>query len=261
MPPSDTTQGSSETGVPAGARCLVIVPAFNEELSVGELVREVDRELPGLDVLVIDDGSRDRTSDAAGAAGANVLRLPCNLGVGGAVQAGLAYALSRGYDLAVRIDGDGQHPPAGIPAVLRALSRTGADMAVGSRFLGNGEYRNSIIRSLGIRYLSAFLSLICRQRVTDPTSGFHAFTRPLIEYFANEYPSDFPEPESLALLRRQGYAFTEAGVTFRPRRRGVSSIGAPGSLYYALKVTVALLADRARTVNPRFARRRPGGAR
>lgn len=236
-------------------QALVVIPACNEEQALPHVLDELHATLPNTDVLVVDDGSKDRTFDAALNAGVRALRLPCNLGVGGAVQTGLRFADREGYPWVVRIDADGQHAPDQIPVLFETMRQTAADLVIGSRHLGADTYSNSWLRSMGCRYLSAFLSLICRQRVTDPTSGFHLFNRLLIRYFSERYPCDYPEPESLALIRRQGYAFAEAGVRFRERRLGSSSLSGTTTLFFALKVTIALLADRTRTVDPRYARR------
>lgn len=232
---------------------VVIIPAYNEEASIGPLVRELAAALPGVPAVVICDGATDGTAAAARAAGATVLDLPCNLGVGGAVQAGFQYALKHGYAMAVRIDGDGQHPPAEIRTMLDAARASTADLVVGSRFSSAGLH-TTVFRFMGIKLLALFLSLICRKRITDPTSGFWVVKRPLLHYFAREYPVDYPEPEALALLRRQGYDFREVGVHFRARQAGQSSIDGWGTVYYALKVGFALVVDRVRVLDPRLAR-------
>lgn len=234
---------------------MVIIPAFNEEASIGPLLRELRTAAPNMPAVVICDGSTDRTAEIARSEGATVLDLPCNLGVGGAVQAGFQYALARGCRLCVRIDGDGQHPPSEIPKILEAASASSADLIIASRFSTQGLHTSSVFRYLGIKMLAVFLSLICRKRVTDPTSGFWAVKRPLLHYFAREYPVDYPEPEALALLRRQGYSFDEVAVMFRPRAAGRSSIHGWGTIYYAVKVGLALLVDRVRVVDPVLARR------
>lgn len=234
-------------------RAVVIIPAFNEEASLDGLLAELRQQVPDLPVVVICDGSQDRTPDVARAAGAVVLDLPCNLGVGGAVQAGFQYALAQGYDLAIRIDGDGQHPPSEIPRMLEAARSAKADLLVGSRF-ASGGHTSTFFRYLGIKLLAGFLSVICRHRISDPTSGFWAVRRPLLHYFAREYPVDYPEPEALALMRRQGYHFEEVAVSFRARQAGQSTIHGWGTVYYALKVGLALLVDRVRVVDRRYAR-------
>lgn len=238
---------------------LVLVPAFNEEASLGSLLAEIRAALPGVKVLVVSDGSKDRTVAVARAGGAEVLDLPHNLGVGGAVQAGFQHALRSGFRHVLRLDGDGQHPPAEAGKLVARMAETGADLVVGSRFGATRECVSSRFRYAGIRALALFLSSICKARISDPTSGFWLVSRPLLDYFAHYYPTDYPEPEALALLRRQGYAFAETPVTFRGRTTGQSSIGFLDALYYMVKVGLALVVDRVREVNPRFAKGRLEG--
>jgi glycosyltransferase involved in cell wall biosynthesis len=235
---------------------LIILPAFNEEGALPGLLAEIREAAPGADIAVLNDCSLDHTAAVARKHGALVLDLPCNLGVGGAVQAGFQYAFQRGYRYVIRCDGDGQHPPSEIPKLVEAMRSGDVDLVVGSRFLENDKdsYKSTALRSIGIRGLAFLLTLICRARVTDPTSGFQMLNRPMLTYFARSYPLDYPEPESLALLRRQGYRFREVGTRFRARTTGTSSIRSWGAMYYMLKVGLALLVDRARTVNPRYAR-------
>lgn len=238
------------------AQTLIIIPAFNEEASLPALLAEIRASAPTADIAVINDCSRDRTAAVARRAGVAVLDLPCNLGVGGAVQTGFRYALSRGYHYVLRCDGDGQHPPSEIPKLVAAMQENRHDLIIGSRFVSenNGSYTSTAWRSMGIRGLAFILSLICRARITDPTSGFQMLNRPLLYCFAHAYPVDYPEPESLALLRRQGYSFKEVGCSFRARQGGISSIHSWGAIYYLLKVSLALLVDRARPVDPQFSR-------
>ena len=246
---------NASSGACDGRGTLLLLPAFNEGPSVGAVIRDCRSVLPLSDVLVVDDGSSDDTAAAARDAGAHVLRLPCNLGVGAAVQAGLQWSVESGFDRVVRLDSDGQHVPAEIPKLLARQEKTGADLVVGSRFLPGSSFDGSTAaRRLGNRALAKFLSIVCQARVTDPTSGFWCVSGPLLSYFAWEYPCDYPEPEALALLRRQGYRFAEAPVRVEPRSHGRSHIRSFGMLYFALRVGLALLADRVRPVNPRFAR-------
>jgi len=239
---------------PSRSDGLILIPCFNESLSLPALLEEVRGAGLNLDICVVNDGSTDLTAQAARATGVTVVDLPCNLGVGRAVQAGMQYAVERGYDFVVRIDGDGQHPPSEIPKLMSVARETGADLVVGSRFGGGRGPVSARWRQMGVRALSVFLSVICRSRISDPTSGFWMVSRPLFRYFAVEFPSDYPEPEALALLRRQGYAFVEVPVTFRPRTAGVSSIRLWGAVVYAFKVGLALVVDRVRPVNRLFAR-------
>jgi glycosyltransferase involved in cell wall biosynthesis len=235
-------------------KMIVIVPAFNEESCIGSFVDEIRATVPGFDVLVVNDGSSDMTGLVARKAGAIVLDLPCNLGVGGAVQAGFKYAYENGYDAAVRCDGDGQHPPSEIHKLISCMKTSSVDLVVGSRFLVEESYKSTMMRSVGIRFLAELLSIICRSRVTDPTSGFQMFNRPLLYFFSCCYPTDYPEPEALALLRREGYNFCEVGTVFRKRRTGKSTIGNWSAFLFVLKVSLALLVDRARSIDLRYAR-------
>ena len=233
---------------------LVILPAFNEGRSLRLLLPELAQAAPEADVLVVSDGSADDTADVAREAGAAVLDLPVNIGVGGAVQAGFAYALERGYAWAVRIDADGQHPPAAIRHIVDALRAGDADVVTASRFLGHSARVSSRLRSAGIALLARFLSLICRAQVTDPTSGFQGANRLAMALFARSYPHDYPEPEALALLSRLGFRFREIGAVFRPRLAGTSTIGEFGTLFFAFKVFLALCVGRARNLDAGLSR-------
>ncbi|MCL1910092.1 MAG: glycosyltransferase family 2 protein [Kiritimatiellaeota bacterium] len=254
----------------------VIIPAYNEAENIAELLRELRREAPEALAVVVNDGSADDTARVAATEGAVVLDLPCNLGVGGAVQTGFRYAVENGFDFAVRIDGDGQHPPAEIGKLLRVMEESGADAVIGSRYLGENNLRNCGIaelrkvenaksgkcektekgnvsvrgatatRDAGNMALAWFLSLICRCRVTDPSSGFWCVRGDLLRCFAKHYPGEYPEPEAIAMLRRHGYTLAEAPINARPRSKGVSTIKTSGVLYYALRVSLALCADRMR---------------
>jgi glycosyltransferase involved in cell wall biosynthesis len=242
------------------SRTVVIIPAYNEEGAIGGLLDEVKQHVPDLDVIVINDGSTDGTALLAGKKGVKVLDLPCNLGVGGAVQAGFRYAYDQGYRYVVRIDGDGQHPPAEIPKLIAAMANAkgDADLVIGSRFAGEQSYVSTLVRYLGIKMLALFLSRICRSRITDPTSGFWIVNRKLLFYFAHDYPTEYPEPEAIALLRRHGFSFREEPVKFRPRTVGLSSIGVWGTVYYMMKVGLALVVDRIRPIDSRFAKENLG---
>lgn len=230
---------------------LVVVPAYNEEESLPGLLREIAAELPGAGVAVVDDGSEDATGEAARRAGATVLRLPCNMGVGPAVQAGMRWAVEEGYGRVLRMDADGQHSPGEAWKLREAMEREGTDLAIGTRFGDGGEYRGSWGRRLVLRGLAWFLSAICRKRTTDPTSGFWLMSRDLAECFLLHYPSDYPEPEAVALMRRQGFDFTEVPTKFRTRKAGESSLGPWKTFNFAAKVYLALFVDRMRAVDKR----------
>ena len=223
-------------------RRVAIVPALNEEHTIGVVIGELRAFDPGLDVVVVDDGSADGTSRVARAAGARVLRLPFNLGIGGAVQTGFRYAFEHGYDIAVRVDGDGQHNPAQLGCVLAPVLSGTADIAVGSRFAADeaSGYRSSRSRRIGIRLLAWVVSGIVGQRLTDTTSGFQALNRESIRLFARDYPHDYPEVEATVMVFRHRLRLCEVPVEMRERGGGRSSITALRSIYYMVKVLVAL---------------------
>jgi glycosyltransferase involved in cell wall biosynthesis len=221
-------------------RSLAIVPAYNEEGQVGAVVEAIHHETPDFDVLVVDDGSTDETAGRAREAGAEVLVHPFNLGIGGAMQSGYRYACEQGYSEAVQVDADGQHDPCEIAKLRRAMAEHGVDMAWGSRFLENTGYRAPLFRRLGIRLFSVVLSAICRQRVTDPTSGFRLCNRRAIELFARDYPHDYPEVESILMVHAHRLRALEVPVKMHPRRDGRSSITSGESIYYMVKVLLAI---------------------
>jgi glycosyltransferase involved in cell wall biosynthesis len=224
-------------------RNLAIVPAFNEVEAIATTVSAIHRSAPDFDVLVVDDGSSDATGERASEAGAAVLRMPFNLGIGGAMQGGYMYALERGYEVAVQVDGDGQHDPDHIHDLLNRLrSDPKLNMVTGSRFIdpsGDG-YRSSATRRLGIRVFSWVVSLITRQRVTDPTSGFRMTSRRGIELFARDYPHDYPEVEAILLMHAHRLRSCEIPVRMRPRMTGESVISSSQSVYYMVKVLLAV---------------------
>lgn len=221
-------------------RTLAIVPAFNEARSLPRVVEGLLRG--GLcDVCVVDDASTDATAEVAARAGATVLRLPVNLGIGGAVQTGYRWARDHGYDAAVQVDGDGQHDPACLPDLLDPLREGRADLCVASRFLAAEGFQSTAMRRAGIRYLCLVLRARAGLTVTDPTSGFRAGNRRVIERFAASYPSDYPEPESLATAAGAGLRIAEVPVRMHARTHGESSIGLLDSVYYLVKVSLALL--------------------
>ncbi len=223
-------------------RMLAIVPAYNEADMVGRVVRDIQRQAPGFDVLVVDDGSTDATAAEAEAQGAIVIRHPYNLGIGGAVQSGYKYALRHDYDVAVQVDGDGQHKPEYLPEMAEAL-QTGsskADMVYGSRFLGDPGYKVPLARRAGNLIFSIVLTTITRQRITDPTSGFRMTNRRGIELFARDYPHDYPEVEALLMLHAHHLRIHEVHVRMNARGFGQSSIDYPRSAYYMVKVMLAL---------------------
>ncbi len=223
-------------------RRVAIVPALNEEHAVGRVIDELRAFDPGLEIVVVDDGSVDDTVRVAEAKGAHVLRLPFNLGIGGAVQTGFRFAFEQGYDVAVRVDGDGQHDPAQLGRVLEPVLRGEADIVVGSRFAADAPagYRSSRSRRIGIRLLAWVVSRIVGQRVTDTTSGFQALNREGIALFARDYPHDYPEVEATVMVFRHRLRLLEVPVEMRERAGGRSSITALRSIYYMVKVLLAI---------------------
>jgi glycosyltransferase involved in cell wall biosynthesis len=230
------------TGEPelARRRRIAVVPAHNEERTIGRVIDEIRAVDAGFEIVVVDDGSHDRTAFVAEHAGVHVLRLPFNLGIGGAVQAGYQFARDNGFDLAVQVDGDGQHDPREILALVQPILADEADMVVGTRFAAGGGYRGTRVRRVGIHIFAALVSLLVRQRVTDTTSGFRAVNRKGIRLFAAEYPPDYPEVEATVVLSRHGLRMVEVPAIMRIRETGSSSITAFRSVYYMVKVLLAL---------------------
>jgi glycosyltransferase involved in cell wall biosynthesis len=221
-------------------RRVAIVPALNEERSIRRVIEELRAFDPGLEIVVVSDGSSDRTADVAEQYGAHALRLPFNLGIGGAVQTGFRYAYENDFDVAVRVDGDGQHDASQLDRVLAPVLADDADIAVGSRFTGGDGYRSSRSRRVGIRILASVVSTLVGQRVTDTTSGFQALNRAGIALFARDYPHDYPEVEATVMVFKHELRLVEVPVTMREREHGRSSITALRSIYYMVKVLLAL---------------------
>ena len=222
--------------------CLAVVPAYNEAATVGAVIDGLRRKAPQVDVLVVDDGSTDATAEIAERAGVQVLRMPFNLGIGGAVQAGFKYADEHGYDYMVQVDGDGQHDPGELKKLFAAAKGPDrADMICGSRFATDTGYIAPISRRTGIHLFAFLLSRLLRQPVTDPTSGFRLYNHRAIALFARDYPHDYPEVEAVLMLHHHRLTMREVPVTMLQRGGGVSSIGGSGkSFYYMVKVLLAL---------------------
>lgn len=222
-------------------RILAIVPAFNEEATIESVTREIYSKVPGIDVCVVNDGSVDSTRILAEKSGAIVISHPFNMGIGVAVQTGFIYAVRQKYDIAIQVDGDGQHDPAYIPAMISALKQSKADMVSGSRFINKEGYKSSFLRRMGIVCFEILISFLLRQRISDSTSGFRIFNRAVIEFLANSYPEDYPEPEVLVILKKAGFKITEVPVVMRKRQGGKSSIKGFKSFHYMVKVILAIL--------------------
>jgi glycosyltransferase involved in cell wall biosynthesis len=224
-------------------KILIIVPAYNEEASLPGVIRDLKEHVPSADVVVVNDGSQDATAQTARNMGIEVLDLPYNLGIGGAVQAGYVYAERHGYDVAVQFDGDGQHLGKEIGKLLKPLEDGAVDIVIGSRFLVPGSYRAPFFRTLGIWIFSFILSRILSTAVTDSTSGFRAANAQAIKFFAGIYPDDYPEVEALVLAHKVKLRMLEVAVTMRERTGGKSSITPMRSFYYMTKVLMAIFID------------------
>jgi glycosyltransferase involved in cell wall biosynthesis len=242
-------------------RLLLIIPAYNEQEALGGLLREI-RDLPPLGVevtpVVVDDGSRDRTAEVAQREGARVVRLCRNLGIGGAVQSGIRLAHREGFDFAVQIDGDGQHPPGELQRLIApALADSGPDLVVGTRYRDAVSFRSTPLRRLGSWWLKLILRVMLRLRVSDPTSGFRLYGKRALRLFDDTYPYDFPEPESLAIARAAGLTVAEVPVQMRERQGGRSSIVGFDSIYYMFKVTIAVVLTYVRALGRTRKQERP----
>jgi glycosyltransferase involved in cell wall biosynthesis len=227
-------------------RVLLVVPALNEEAALSTLIEEVRVSVAeqhlSAEILVIDDGSTDHTSQVAYSAGARVVRLCRNLGIGAAVQTGLRIALREGFDCAIQLDGDGQHPPGEIGKLLeRAAQAPPPDLVIGTRFVTHEGFRSTPLRRLGSWWLRWLLRVVTRLKVTDPTSGFRYYGRRSLVLFDQTFPYDYPEPEALAIAKAAGLRVAEAPVRMRERRAGRSTIFGLRAPYYMLKVTLALV--------------------
>ena len=222
---------------------LVIVPAYNEEGAIAEVVISVRTHVPGAPVLVIDDCSADATLAVARGAGAEVLPLPHHLGLGGCVQAGYKLAYELGFDYVIRVDGDGQHDARDIPRILDRLKTSGCEMVIGSRFAGENQSRTGAVRSLGIRFFRMVLRPILGQPVHDPTSGFVGVNRRALDLFSRSFPLEYPEIEALVVLQRKRFRFEEVPCRMRPRLAGRSSITAARSLYYIVHVLLGVFVN------------------
>ncbi|MBO2942862.1 glycosyltransferase family 2 protein [Paenibacillus sp. F411] len=220
-------------------KVLVIIPAYNEESSVPYVIQDIRNHMPSADILVVNDGSRDRTAQVAMEAGAKVLTLPFNVGIGGGMQTGYMYAKKHGYDVAVQMDADGQHAAADLPRLLSKVRD--CDLVIGSRFLEKTSYKSSVMRKVGITFFSRLVSLVTRQRFTDTTSGFRAAGAKVIDLYAEYYPMDYPEVESIVYLTRKHCRLMEVKAEMRARETGKSSITPLKSAYYMVKVTLSVL--------------------
>ncbi len=220
-------------------RVLLVIPAFNESENLPKLLDKIQTDFSAYDILVVNDCSSDDTERIAKEKNCRVVSLPINLGIGGAVQTGFRYGLLHGYDVVVQLDGDGQHNPEYLPSLIGKL-REGFNVCIGSRFIHREGYQSTLIRRAGIQYFKGLLKLLTGHSFSDPTSGFRAFDRKAIEYFSEYYPSDYAEPESIIMLIKKKMTIAEVPVVMNEREKGRSSIRAFDSVYYTIKVTLAI---------------------
>ena len=224
-------------------RKLIIIPAYNEEANIEKTVEAILRESPDFDYVVINDCSKDKTKEICEKNRFNIVNLPINLGIGGAVQTGFKYAWEYGYDIAVQVDGDGQHDPAFLEKMAEVLEKEKLDMVIGSRFIDKEGFQSSAMRRIGIKYFTALIKLLTGKTITDPTSGLRMIGKNIIELYASDYPKDYPEPESVVAVLRRGMKVKEIPVVMKSRQGGVSSINPSKSVYYMIKVTLAILVE------------------
>jgi glycosyltransferase involved in cell wall biosynthesis len=222
---------------------LILIPAYNEQAAIAGVLKEIELAVPNAPVLVIDDCSRDATYDFARAAGADVMRLPAHLGLGGCVQAGYKLAFELGYDYVIRVDGDGQHNPQDIPRIFAALKETGYEMIIGSRFCNGANGHTSAARGVGINLFRLVLRPILGKAVYDPTSGFVGVNREALGVFTRSFPLEYPEIETLVVLQRKKFRFQEIPCEMRARQGGRSTITAMKSFYYIIHVLLGVFVN------------------
>ncbi len=225
---------------------LIIIPAYNESESIVGTIRNIQAYAPDYDYIIINDCSTDNTKEICIENHFNFVDLPINLGIGGAVQTGYRYAFNNQYDIAVQVDADGQHDPSFLSDMEAYLIDNQLDMVIGSRFINHEGFQSSTMRRVGIKFFTYLIKFLTKAVITDPTSGLRMVNRDVIKIFANDYPKDYPEPESVVSLLRQGKKVGEVPVKMRERTGGVSSISISKSVYYMIKVSLAILIEKTR---------------
>jgi hypothetical protein len=225
-------------------KALVIIPAYNESDNIKAVIDNLKAVNHEIDYIVVNDCSKDATKEILFKENANYLNLPVNLGIGGAVQAGYVYAMENGYDIAIQMDGDGQHNPEYIEKIMEPIIKGEVDSVIGSRFIDKEGFQSSALRRFGINFLSGLISMTCGVKVLDVTSGFRAVNRKCIELFAREYAQDYPEPEAIVVSSMKGISIKEVPVVMSERVGGQSSISGFKSVYYMVKVSIAILITR-----------------
>lgn len=223
-------------------KILIIIPAYNEEKNLPLLLKRLKHICPACDIIVVNDCSKDGTSLVCESNSAAVINLPVNLGIGGAVQAGYKYAYYNNYDIAIQIDGDGQHNPQYVNSLVKEIEN-GANLCIGSRFIDKTGFQSTLSRRVGIIYFSRLIKILTGQTITDPTSGFRACDRKVLELFTREYPVDYPEPETIITITKKNLKISEIPVVMNSREKGESSITSLKSVYYMIKVSLAIIID------------------
>ncbi len=240
-------------------KVLIIIPAYNESENIEAVVTRLRTQCPEYDYLIVNDCSTDQTEQILQKNGFSYLSLPVNLGIGGAVQSGYLYATKHGYDATVQMDGDGQHDPAYLKDLLAPLEAGDADMVIGSRFIRREGFQTSRMRRMGSVFLRGVIRLCSGVKSTDPTSGFRACNKALTAFYANDYAQDYPEPEAIVTAARNGFRILDVPVVMAQRQGGVSSINMKKSLYYMIKVSLALVLCRIRTKKKKAPREKTAG--
>lgn len=225
-------------------KTLIIIPAYNEAESIELVIDNLIQNYPQYDYVIVNDGSTDNTADICHKRGYKVIDLPINLGIGGAVQTGYRYAMKNGYDIAVQMDGDGQHDAAFLDGMRDEIESGKADAVIGSRFVTGEGFQSSTTRRIGINFLSILGKILTGVRLRDITSGYRMVNRKLIAIYASDYPSDYPEPEAMVIAAIHGCRIAEYPVIMKERENGTSSINFKRSVYYMVKVTLAMLIRR-----------------
>jgi glycosyltransferase involved in cell wall biosynthesis len=225
------------------AKTLIIIPAFNEQDSIGNVITEIKKSHPNFSIVVINDGSSDNTAGVARSTGVSVITMPYNVGIGGAVQTGFKFAFRYDFDYAIQVDADGQHISSEIDKILEPLEDESSDVVIGSRYIGENNYQTPLLRRIGMLIFSAINFLAIRQKVTDNTSGFRSYNRKAIQFLSRTYSDDYPEVEAVMVLGKNGFRIKEIPVKMRARQGGHSSITALKSIYYMIKVSLSILVN------------------
>ena len=233
-----------DTKMKKNLKKLIIIPAYNESECIEKTIENIQKNAEDFDYIIINDCSTDNTREICEKRGFHIINLPINLGIGGAVQTGYLYGVRYGYDMAVQVDGDGQHDAAFLDKMADVMAETESDMIIGSRFIDREGFQSSVLRRIGIKYFSILIRILTGKTITDPTSGMRMINRKLLKKFTDEYPKDYPEPESVVTVLSEKYKITEIPVIMNAREEGESSISLRSGIYYMIKVSFAIIVAR-----------------